>query len=105
MAQRFHRTQLLLEPEQYEGLKSIAEREHRSLSDMLREIVQRELDRRGQDARETLKLQLAGLDRIRQHREDILASRGGKPIDWDVVELINQMREERDDEIASRNRR
>lgn len=45
-----HRTQLLLEDWQYEMLKARAERERRSLADVVREILTRALeepDRRG----------------------------------------------------------
>lgn len=41
---------------------------------------------------------LAGLEEIFRHREEILARRGSQPIDIDVVELINRMREEGDAE-------
>jgi len=45
------------------------------------------------------KRRLELLERIRRRREAILARRGGKPIDGDAAELINQMRDERDEEI------
>jgi hypothetical protein len=34
-----HRTQLLLEPWQYETLKSMAERQRRSISDLVRQVL------------------------------------------------------------------
>jgi hypothetical protein len=40
---------------------------------------------------------LAALDRIRKHREQILAERDGKPLDFDVVEAIEEAREEQDE--------
>ena len=42
---------------------------------------------------------LEGLERIQEHRNKILERRGGQPIDIEVVELINQMREDRDAQI------
>jgi|YNPNPStandDraft_1061719.scaffolds.fasta_scaffold60219_2 predicted DNA-binding protein len=43
MAERYVRAQILLEPEQRQALAQIAQREHRSLSHIIREIVQRYL--------------------------------------------------------------
>jgi hypothetical protein len=39
------------------------------------------------------------LERIQQHRQEILEERKGKPLDVDIVGMINQMREERDADI------
>ena len=45
-----HRAQLLLEAEQHQALVKIAEQEGRSISDLVREIVEQHLaDRRHQD--------------------------------------------------------
>lgn len=41
--ERLHRTQILLEPRQYQHLQRRAEREHRSLSDVVRTLVQSDL--------------------------------------------------------------
>jgi hypothetical protein len=40
---------------------------------------------------------LAALERIRQHREKILAERGGIPLDFDVVQAIQDARDEQDE--------
>ena len=95
MAKKLYRTQVLLEPEQHKALAAIAQRQGSSVSKVMREIVEQSLVE--QDAE--LEQQLAALDRIREHRDAILARRGGEPIDIDVVALINQMREERAQEI------
>ena len=39
-----HRTQILLEPEQHKALTEIAQREKRSLSDVVREMLEKQLD-------------------------------------------------------------
>ena len=45
-----YRTQILLDPEQHKALAEIARRENRSLSDVVREMLQRQLeDRKRQD--------------------------------------------------------
>jgi len=41
-----YRTQILLEPEQHEALAEIARREKRSLSDVVREMLQKQLEER-----------------------------------------------------------
>lgn len=39
-----HRTQILLEPEQHKALTEIAQREKRSLSDVVREMLEKQLE-------------------------------------------------------------
>ena len=95
MSERFHRTQLLLRPDQHEALAEIARRENRSISDVVREMIGQQLDSRARATSETVQRQLEALERIRQHREGILARRGGVPID--VGALIDQVREEQDE--------
>jgi len=95
-----HRTQILLEPEQHQALTEIAQREKRSLSDVVREMLQAQLEHRRQDATAAKERRLDNLERIRRHRETILNRRGGRPLEIDVVELINQMRDERDAELT-----
>ncbi|HEV8636366.1 MAG TPA: ribbon-helix-helix domain-containing protein [Chloroflexota bacterium] len=99
MAVTFHRTQVLLEPEQHRALSALARREGRSMSDLLREIVRRELARREQELEAKKRQWLEGLERIEQRKQEMLARRGGKPIDIDVVQLINEARDERIDQI------
>lgn len=96
MAERMVRTQILLEPEQHRELAQVARMEGRSVSDLVREIVREQLEERKQTREAELKRRLEALERIREHREAILAERGGKPLEIDVVEMINQMRDERD---------
>lgn len=43
-----HRTQIMLEPEQHRALTEIAQKERRSLSDLIREMLQAELEKRRQ---------------------------------------------------------
>jgi predicted CopG family antitoxin len=98
MGERVYRTQILLEPEQHQALTEMASREGRSVSDVVREIIRQRLEQRKQESDAAVQRRLEALERIRAHREAILARRGGKPIEIDVVEMINQMREERDAE-------
>ncbi len=41
-----HRTQILLEQEQHKALTAIAQRENRSLSDVVREMLRKQLEER-----------------------------------------------------------
>jgi CheY-like chemotaxis protein len=100
MTTRMHRTQILLEPEQHQALTEIARREQRSLSDVVREMLQAQLKQRRQDATAVRKRRLEALERIRRHRQAILDRRGRRPLEIDVVELINQIRDERDAELT-----
>ena len=131
MAAHKHRTQILLAPQQHQALSEIAAREGRSLSEVVREIIRQHLQgapsptpgqppsngdavseridaiwrQYGQEqqrvATTSVEEYLADLEQIREHRAAILARRGGEPLDWDVVEEINRMREERDAEILA----
>jgi predicted DNA-binding protein len=92
-----YRAQILLEPEQHKKLAEIAAREGRSISHVVREAVVEYVVAR-EEERDRQKEVFA---RIRKHHEAILRERGGKPIELDTVELINQMREERDNELLA----
>src|SRR4051794_38289146 len=99
MVQTLHKLklQILLNPEQRQALEKIAAREGRNISDVASEIIQQELEQRQQTDAARMERRLAALEQIRRQREEILARRGGQPIDEDIVELINQMRTERDE--------
>ncbi|HOG46071.1 MAG TPA: CopG family transcriptional regulator [Anaerolineae bacterium] len=95
MAERLYRAQVLLEPEQHKALAALAERRGMSISRLVREIVEQYLVE--QDVE--LEQHLAALERIRRLREEILARRGGQPLDIDVPALIEEIRDERDREL------
>ena len=99
MAERLYRTQVLLEPEQHRVLAEMAHREGRSISDVVRTMIREQLAQREEAADAARERQLAALERIREHRAAILAARDGRPLELDVVEMIHQMRAERDAEI------
>jgi hypothetical protein len=102
MGQELHRTQILLKQAQHAALMELARRERRSLSDLVRAIVQQELERRASIAGETRRRRLAALERIVLHRDEILERREGRPLEVDVAALIDETREERDDELLGR---
>jgi hypothetical protein len=96
------RIHLLLEPEQHLILVQIAQREGRSVSDITREIVQDSIDQRQQDYAVEKKRRLQALEKARQVRQAILAARGGEPLNLNIPALIDELRNDRDDQILGR---
>jgi predicted DNA-binding protein len=94
MVERLYRTQILLEPEQHKALTEIARQQGRSMSDVVREMITRQLQQQEQEIQAE---RLQALEQIRQRRAQILARRGGRPLEIDVVEMINAAREEQDE--------
>ena len=99
MAERMHRTQILLEPAQHAWLVDVAQSEERSVSELIREMVDHQIQDRELEAETTKRRRLAALKRISERREKMLEEMGGQPISGDTAEMINRMREERDAEI------
>lgn len=96
MAARMHRTQILIEPELHEAIPEIAQVEKRSVSDIIREMLNLQLKQRRQAALAQQKQRLEALARIQQHKQAIIDRRHGQPLQFDVVALIEQIRDERD---------
>ncbi|HYP39415.1 MAG TPA: ribbon-helix-helix protein, CopG family [Chloroflexia bacterium] len=97
MVGKLYRTQILLEPEQHRELSAIAKREGRSVSDLIREILKNQLEQRRTDNEAATKRKLDALEGIRKFREEVLRENNGQPLDFDVVEALNQTREEQDE--------
>lgn len=95
MTDKLFRAQILLEPEQHRSLAELARLQGRSLSELMREIVDQYLT--GMD--EAYRKQLDAFERIKEHRSKIIARRGGKTIQIDLAAVIQEMREERDDQL------
>ena len=83
-----------------QALTALARRQNRRLSEVVRELLQQQLNQLEADAEERKRRGLEALARIQEHREAILARRGGEPLPFDPTDLIEQMREERDAEIS-----
>lgn len=97
MPEHMYRTQLLLEQQQQRELADIAGREGRSISDVVREMIRVQLDQRKRTGDANVARQLGALERIRQRHAEFLARHNGKPLAFDVVEMIQQTREEQDE--------
>ncbi len=99
MPTRMHRTQILIDPEQHQILAEIAQDENRSISEIIREMLQAQLAKRAQNAQTIRENRLAGLSRIQRHRQQILDRLDGKPLEININDLINEMRDERDEQF------
>lgn len=98
------RTHIMLDPEQKRALEKIAQVQGRSVSELAREYITDGIERYNRERTETIHHRLEALERAEQAREMIRRERGGKTLDVDVVEIIRQMRVERDDEIPHHSR-
>lgn len=86
-----HRAQILLEPEQHRALTEMAQRQGRSLSDLVREIVRHHLAQQGQETR--LQRELQAIDALGQIRRQIQEAHGTY-----MADLLAEVRAEREQE-------
>jgi hypothetical protein len=92
---KMHRAQILIDPEQ-----------HQTLGEIVRIAVHHWLAERHDD--QVLSRQMYALGKMDRHRQAILDCRGGKHLEVDLAEMIEQKWEERDGELftsALRHRR
>jgi len=87
-----HRTQILLEPEQHNALVEIAHQEERSISDLVRRIVNQYLEERARDSERQRAVQ--SLQRLTVLRKRI-AQRSGVYLG----DVIAETRSERDKQM------
>jgi hypothetical protein len=88
------RVNLMLERRQREALERIARKKGRSVSDLVREYVTQGIENENAPQQERME----ALENARTLSQRILKRRGGKPLS-DAVEVMDQIREERDDEL------
>lgn len=97
MSERMYRAQILLKPDLHRRLRQIAAREHRSISDVSRDLLEMAIRQREREISERL-------ERVRAAQsvaEKISQELGGRTLEVDVVDLLNQAREERARELGS----
>lgn len=90
-----HRTQVLLEPEQHRELTRIARLERKSLSEVIREVVQRELERRQADNGARWDRRTRVVDEAWARYERDVAENGPAP-KIETVPLLEDLRAEQD---------
>ncbi len=101
MTTRMLRTQILLEPEQHRALAELAQAETRSLSDLIRDLLKAQLAQRDHGQHAQRQRQLAKLEQIRLHRQEVLERRGAAANLPDPANLLEQLRDERDAELST----
>jgi hypothetical protein len=90
-----YRAQILLEPEQHAVLADIAERENRSLSDLVRQIVAEWLKRNDETERQARELR--ALEKLTELRMQIQEAHG--IYSGDLIEEVRAGQEEDQDRI------
>ena len=90
------RVQMLLEPKQRRKLAELAKIQGKSIAEITREAINLGLDQMAQTDPQTQ--MLAALEAARKLRES-MRQQNGQPLDVYVVEIIRQIREERDEEL------
>lgn len=92
MGKRMHRAQILLEQEQHQALAAIARQEERSISEIVRQIIDQWLAAQEEDA--VWRRRTQAMQALRVIREDVLQHYG-------VVgqDLLAEVREEREQDI------
>lgn len=91
----YHRAQILLDKEQHEALQQIAERERRSVSELMREIVREYLAK--SDREWLLARELAALDALDEIRKRV-AERSGA-FEGDLLAEVRAERESQMEEM------
>ncbi|MEN8220809.1 MAG: hypothetical protein ABFS56_31540 [Pseudomonadota bacterium] len=86
---------ILLKPDLSQALINIAHQEGQTLFKWIEKVLQEAIDRRQAIVKNTLSQQIEALERIKQHRAEILASRG-EALYIDVATTLDEIREERD---------
>jgi len=93
------RTHIMLDPEQKKTLEEIANQQGRSVSELAREYIYNGIDRYMQEQSEQIQKRIEVLEHAQRVRERIQKERKGVPLDVSPVDLIREMRNERDDTI------
>jgi predicted CopG family antitoxin len=88
------RVNLMLDPRQREALERLAQQKKRSVSELVREYITAGLREDSSHQRERQQ----ALENARLHKERVLKRRKGQPV-TDISQTIDQMREERSNEL------
>lgn len=98
MAVTLHRVQMLLEPEQHTILAELAKAQGRSMASVTREVIAVGLAHLGDQ--DTFARRAQAIRRADALATRIEARAGGR-LEIDVARDLNELREERDEQIAS----
>ena len=96
---KMHHVQIFLDQELFRALAKIARSEGTSNSEIIRTALKEWLT--GRQEQDMMNQRLEDLQVIQKHHQEILARRGGKPLDFDAAEMIERMRTERTNELMA----
>lgn len=80
----------------------MAARRGTSVSELIRSLVDERLERQQAEREARIESRLRTLAEIERHCEAARERRGGEPLDLDPAELVQTIREERDDDLLRR---
>ena len=96
---KIRHVQIFLDDGLFRELAKIARKKGTGISEIIPTAVNEWLT--GCQEQDMLNKRLEDLQVIENHRQEILAWRGGKPLDFDAAEVIERMRTERTNELTS----
>lgn len=96
---KMHQMQIFVDHELFSALAKIIWRERTSISEIIHAAMKEWIT--GHREQDMLNKRLEDLQVIRNHRQEILARRDGKPLEFDAAGVIEQMRNERADELLA----
>ena len=91
-----HRAQILLDEGQHRALQNLAKSQGRSISSVVREMINKQLQKYREEQDSIFLRQSAVINRIRRHKADLVNRRHGNAIEIEVVRMIDENRDERD---------
>jgi hypothetical protein len=99
-----YRAQILLDPQQHQALRELAKRQGRSISSVVREMINDRLVRLKEEQDSQLRHHLAVIDRIRDHKRAVLDKRDSRRLAVDIARIIEENRAERNGSIVGAGR-
>jgi hypothetical protein len=99
-----HRAQILLDPQQHRALRELAERQGRSISSVVREMINDQLVKLKKEQDGKIRHYLAVIDRIRDHKQAVFDRRDSRAIAVDIAKIIEENRTERNGRIVETGR-
>jgi len=102
MLQQMEKTVISLRPEQRQALTEMACQEGQEIDAFIEHILQEVIDKKHAETATVKDERIRqNFDRIRRHREAFLAKRNNTPLTVDTVALLDQIRDEHDEQILS----
>ncbi len=102
MLQQAEKTMISLKPEQRKALTEMARQEGQEIDAFIEQILQEAIDKKHAETAAMKDERIRqNFDRIRRHREAFLAKRNNILLTVDTVALLDQLRDEHDEQLLS----